>query len=228
MTVSAAELLGWYDVARRDLPWREPGVTAWQILVSEFMLQQTPVSRVQPIWLDPCHAGLRRRPLTPIGLVRSQLSSSRCTSAAGVRFGDAGVVPARDRWHQRDQRLRRQTGHIQKHQQRLQLGHPAVGRTDAERTALRRQERDNVGRGEVLDPAVLGHTLPQDRAGQLQVTHDRGVGQTSISNKPPTVTLLPAPRPATAVRVTRQAPLRISDSPAADPNLARPARIAFR
>jgi transposase len=27
MTVSAAELLGWYDVARRDLPWREPGVT---------------------------------------------------------------------------------------------------------------------------------------------------------------------------------------------------------
>jgi adenine-specific DNA glycosylase len=44
MTVSAAELLGWYDVAGRDLPWREPGVTAWQILVSEFMLQQTPVS----------------------------------------------------------------------------------------------------------------------------------------------------------------------------------------
>jgi adenine-specific DNA glycosylase len=40
MTVSAAELLGWYDVARRDLPWREPGVIAWQILVSEFMLQQ--------------------------------------------------------------------------------------------------------------------------------------------------------------------------------------------
>ena len=52
MTVGAAELLGWYDVARRDLRWREPGVTAWQILVSEFMLQQTPVSRVQPIWLD--------------------------------------------------------------------------------------------------------------------------------------------------------------------------------
>ncbi len=87
MTVSAAELLGWYDVARRDLPWREPGVTAWQILVSEFMLQQTPVSRVQPIWLDLCHAGLRRRPLTPIGLVRSQLSSSRCTSAAGFALG---------------------------------------------------------------------------------------------------------------------------------------------
>jgi hypothetical protein len=51
------------------------------------------------------------------------------------------------------------------------------------------QERDNVGRGEVLDPPVLGHTLPQDRAGQLHVTHDRGLGQTSIHNKPPTVTL---------------------------------------
>ena len=37
---------------QRDLPWRRPGVTAWQILVSEFMLQQTPVARVEPIWLD--------------------------------------------------------------------------------------------------------------------------------------------------------------------------------
>ena len=46
------ELLDWYDRCGRDLPWREPGVTAWQILVSEFMLQQTPVSRVLPIWCD--------------------------------------------------------------------------------------------------------------------------------------------------------------------------------
>jgi A/G-specific adenine glycosylase len=47
-----SELLDWYDRCRRDLPWREPGVTAWQILVSEFMLQQTPVSRVESIWRD--------------------------------------------------------------------------------------------------------------------------------------------------------------------------------
>jgi A/G-specific adenine glycosylase len=47
-----SELLDWYDRSRRDLPWREPDVTAWQILVSEFMLQQTPVSRVLPIWRD--------------------------------------------------------------------------------------------------------------------------------------------------------------------------------
>ena len=41
------ELLDWYDWSRRDLPWRDPEVTPWQILVSEFMLQQTPVSRVR-------------------------------------------------------------------------------------------------------------------------------------------------------------------------------------
>jgi A/G-specific adenine glycosylase len=52
MSINSAELVDWYSHARRDLPWRETGVTAWQILVSEFMLQQTPVARVAPIWLD--------------------------------------------------------------------------------------------------------------------------------------------------------------------------------
>ncbi len=51
MSISAPELLAWYDLAHRDLPWRRPEVSAWQILVSEFMLQQTPVARVEPIWL---------------------------------------------------------------------------------------------------------------------------------------------------------------------------------
>ena len=50
MSIDPDELLGWYEHARRDLPWRAPGVTAWQILVSEVMLQQTPVSRVLPVW----------------------------------------------------------------------------------------------------------------------------------------------------------------------------------
>ena len=52
MTVDADELVRWYDVAQRDLPWRRPGVSPWQVLVSEFMLQQTPVARVEPIWRD--------------------------------------------------------------------------------------------------------------------------------------------------------------------------------
>jgi A/G-specific adenine glycosylase len=50
--IDTCELLRWYDHAQRDLPWRRPGVTPWQILVSEFMLQQTSVARVEPIWLD--------------------------------------------------------------------------------------------------------------------------------------------------------------------------------
>ncbi|WP_059016597.1 A/G-specific adenine glycosylase [Mycobacterium sp. M26] len=52
VSISPPELVAWFAQARRDLPWREPDVTAWQILVSEFMLQQTPVARVAPIWLD--------------------------------------------------------------------------------------------------------------------------------------------------------------------------------
>lgn len=50
--IDPEELLAWFDRAERDLPWRRAGVSAWQILVSEFMLQQTPVNRVEPIWLD--------------------------------------------------------------------------------------------------------------------------------------------------------------------------------
>jgi A/G-specific adenine glycosylase len=50
MSPAAAELVGWYERSRRNLPWRDPGVTPWQILVSEFMLQQTPVARVLPVW----------------------------------------------------------------------------------------------------------------------------------------------------------------------------------
>ena len=43
-------VLGWYDAHARDLPWRAPGVSPWPVLVSEVMLQQTPVSRVLPAY----------------------------------------------------------------------------------------------------------------------------------------------------------------------------------
>ncbi|MCX2928999.1 A/G-specific adenine glycosylase [Mycobacterium sp. CVI_P3] len=52
MSIDSVELVDWYAHSRRDLPWRGPDVTAWQILVSEFMLQQTPVARVAPIWVE--------------------------------------------------------------------------------------------------------------------------------------------------------------------------------
>ncbi len=45
-------LPAWYADAARDLPWRRPDFHAafggWGVLVSEFMLQQTPVTRVIP------------------------------------------------------------------------------------------------------------------------------------------------------------------------------------
>ena len=40
----------WYSNHARRLPWRRPGLSAWAILVSEIMLQQTPVVRVIPRW----------------------------------------------------------------------------------------------------------------------------------------------------------------------------------
>jgi A/G-specific adenine glycosylase len=43
-------IVDWYATAARDLPWRRPGVDAWAVLVSEVMLQQTPVARVEPVW----------------------------------------------------------------------------------------------------------------------------------------------------------------------------------
>ncbi|MET9329155.1 A/G-specific adenine glycosylase [Tsukamurella sp. NPDC003166] len=56
-------VLAWFDAAERDLPWRRAGTSPWAILVSEVMLQQTPVVRVEPVW----HAWLRRWP-TPADL----------------------------------------------------------------------------------------------------------------------------------------------------------------
>jgi A/G-specific adenine glycosylase len=59
----ADSVLGWYAVNARDLPWRAKGVSPWAVLVSEIMLQQTPVSRVLPAY----QAWLARWP-TPAAL----------------------------------------------------------------------------------------------------------------------------------------------------------------
>lgn len=44
------QLITWFAANARPLPWRKRNVTAWQILVSEIMLQQTPAARVAPQW----------------------------------------------------------------------------------------------------------------------------------------------------------------------------------
>lgn len=43
-------LLRWYDGHRRLLPWRDPTASGWEVMVSEVMLQQTPVTRVLPAY----------------------------------------------------------------------------------------------------------------------------------------------------------------------------------
>ena len=62
-----AAILDWYDAHARDLPWREPTASPWSVMVSEFMLQQTPVARVLPVhaaWLErwPTPAALAAEP----------------------------------------------------------------------------------------------------------------------------------------------------------------------
>ena len=43
------KLLGWYDVARREMPWRETK-EPYRIWLSETMLQQTQVETVKPYY----------------------------------------------------------------------------------------------------------------------------------------------------------------------------------
>jgi A/G-specific adenine glycosylase len=56
------DVLAWFDRSARDLPWRRD-TSPWSVMVSEFMLQQTPVSRVRPVF-----ASWMRRWPTPAAL----------------------------------------------------------------------------------------------------------------------------------------------------------------
>jgi A/G-specific adenine glycosylase len=94
----------WFAVHARDLPWRADGFGAWGILVSEVMLQQTPVVRVIPRleqWLKrwPTPAALASSP--PAEAVRAwdRLGYPRRAlnlHAAAVEITDrhGGVVPS--------------------------------------------------------------------------------------------------------------------------------------
>lgn len=46
----ALRLAAWWESNARDLPWRFGRATAWGVLVSEVMSQQTQMSRVVPYW----------------------------------------------------------------------------------------------------------------------------------------------------------------------------------
>lgn len=99
----AAPLIAWYAENARDLPWRREGFGAWGTLVSEFMLQQTPVARVIPhleAWLErwPTPTALAAdapaeavRQWANLGYPRRALWLHR--AAVEIRDRHAGVVP---------------------------------------------------------------------------------------------------------------------------------------
>lgn len=94
-------VLTWYQENKRDLPWRDSD--PWGILVSEIMLQQTPVARVLPIYIQwmkrwPTAASLARA--TPaevitawgrLGYPRRALRLYECAKIISSQY--QGVVP---------------------------------------------------------------------------------------------------------------------------------------
>jgi A/G-specific adenine glycosylase len=99
----AAPLLAWYTANARALPWRAEGFGAWGVLVSEFMLQQTPVARVIPhleAWLSrwPTASDLAAAPPADavrhwanLGYPRRALWLHR--AAVEIRDRHDGIVP---------------------------------------------------------------------------------------------------------------------------------------
>jgi A/G-specific adenine glycosylase len=79
-------LVDWFADAARPLPWRAADVSPWAVLVSEFMLQQTQVARVVPLW----EAWIRRWP-TPAALAAEPPSEA-------VRAWDRLGYPRRALW----------------------------------------------------------------------------------------------------------------------------------
>ncbi|AAZ56908.1 A/G-specific adenine glycosylase [Thermobifida fusca] len=96
-------VLAWYDANARDLPWRSAEVTPWGVLVSEVMLQQTPVARVLPAWqawmerwptpkdLAADSAGEAVRMWGRLGYPRRALRLHACATVIVERHG--GTVP---------------------------------------------------------------------------------------------------------------------------------------
>lgn len=98
-----APLLDWYSTMARELPWRQPDAGPWAVLVSEIMLQQTPVSRVLPAyaawlkrWPTPAELagdspGEAVRMWGRLGYPRRALRLHECAAAITTRFD--GAVP---------------------------------------------------------------------------------------------------------------------------------------
>lgn len=92
-------VVAWYAGHARALPWRAPDRTPWGVLVSEAMLQQTPVARVEPVWREwmarwPTPADLAAAPTADVlrawgtlGYPRRALRLAECARAVVERHG---------------------------------------------------------------------------------------------------------------------------------------------
>ena len=96
------EITDWFKKNKRDLPWRK--TDAWGVLVSEIMLQQTPVQRVLPIyneWMKRWPAPSDLAAATPaevitawgrLGYPRRALRLHEC--AKEITENHKGVIPS--------------------------------------------------------------------------------------------------------------------------------------
>ncbi|WP_084106524.1 A/G-specific adenine glycosylase [Demequina sp. NBRC 110056] len=103
-TAMVEDVIAWFAAEARDLPWRRPDCTPWGVLVSEVMLQQTPVVRVEPVWrtwmerwpepADLAAAGQAEavRAWDRLGYPRRAQRLWQCAQALVDRHG--GVVPS--------------------------------------------------------------------------------------------------------------------------------------
>ncbi|MEO7447749.1 MAG: A/G-specific adenine glycosylase [Humibacillus sp.] len=94
----------WFAAAGRDLPWRREDASAWGVFLSEVMSQQTPLSRVEPIWREwmerwptPAHLaaaapGEAVRAWGRLGYPRRALRLHEAAQAMVERHG--GAVPS--------------------------------------------------------------------------------------------------------------------------------------
>ena len=211
-----ARVLDWYADHARDLPWRRPGTTPWAVMVSEFMLQQTPVERVRTPWatwlerwptpdaLAAAPAGEAVRAWGRLGYPRRALRLHQAAVAITERFD--GQVPA-------DLEALRSL--------------PGVGSYTAAAIASFAYGRravvldTNVRR--VISRVALGTAQPSNAPSRLEVAANSAETRTRARPAPGSVASSPAPRTTCAVAAPGAPPATRTASTQALPRAARAA-----
>ena len=149
----------WYEREQRDLPWRQTRRDAMAVLVSEFMLQQTPVARVEPIWL----AWVARWP-TP--------SATAAASAADVlrAWGKLGYPRRAKRLHECAPLIAAEHGDVVPSDVETLLSLPGIGAYTARAVACFAYRQRVPGRRHERTPRGRQGRTRQGRRGGFLVT----------------------------------------------------------